>query len=100
MELIDAIYGRRAVRDFTPQEVSRATIEELIDAAIHAPTALDEQPWVFAVIQGKGLLKDYSDRAKAHFLATFNPGNDPHAMRRDQLMDARYNLFYLSLIHI
>jgi len=94
MELIDAIYGRRAVRDYTPQEVSRATIEELIDAAVHAPTALDEQPWVFAVIQGQGLLQDYSDRAKAHFLATFNPGNDPHAMRRDQLMDARYNLFY------
>ena len=94
MELIDAIYGRRAVRDYTPQEVSKATIAELIDAAIQAPTALDEQSWIFAVIQGKGMLQDYSDRAKAHFLATFNPGNDPHSMRRDLLMDPKFNIFY------
>jgi nitroreductase len=94
MELIDAIYGRRAVRDYTSQTVPRATIDELIDAAVQAPTALDEQPWVFAVIQGKGLLEDYSDRAKTHFLATFNPGNDPHSMRRDLLMDPGFNLFY------
>ena len=94
MELIQAIYGRRAVRDYTTQEVSQATIAELIDAAIQAPTALDEQPWIFAVIQGKGILEDYSDHAKAHFLATFNPGNDPHSMRRDQLMDPRFNIFY------
>ena len=94
MELIDAIYSRRAVRDYKDREVYRATIEMLIDAAVQAPTALDEQPWVFAVIQGKGLLQDYSDRAKTHFLATFNPGSDPHSMRRDLLMNPSFNLFY------
>jgi nitroreductase len=94
MELIEAIYGRRAVRDYTPQEVSKATVAELVDAAIQAPTALDEQAWIFAVIQGGAILADYSDRAKAHFLATFNPGNDPHSMRRDLLMDPKFNLFY------
>ncbi len=94
MELIDAIYGRRAVRDYTDQAVDRSVIDALIDAAVQAPTALDEQPWVFAVIQGKGLLQDYSDRAKTHFLATFNPGSDPHSMRRDLLMNPGFNLFY------
>ncbi|MFZ1055549.1 MAG: nitroreductase [Opitutaceae bacterium] len=96
MELMDAIYGRRAVRDYTERRVPRSLLHELIDAAIQAPTALGEQPWVFAVIEGKGLLQDYSDRAKAHFLATFNPGNDPHSLKRDQLLDPAYNLFYTA----
>ena len=81
----------------TPRKKSaRAKIDELIDAAVQAPTALDEQPWVFAIVQGKGILQDYSDRAKSHFLATFNPGSDPHSMRRDVLMDPSFNLFYNS----
>ena len=94
MELFDAIYGRRAVRDYTDQVVARSTITELIDAAIQSPTALDEQSWVFAVIEGKGRLLDYSDRAKAHFLATFNPGNDPHSLHRDLLFNPKFNIFY------
>ena len=94
MELIEAIYGRRAVRDYSDRKVSHSLLHELIDAAIQAPTALDEQPWVFAVIEGKELLHDYSDRAKSHFLATFTPGNDPHSLRREMLRDPGFNLFY------
>jgi nitroreductase len=94
MELKEAIYSRRAVRDYTDRKVSRSTIHELVDAAIQAPTALDEQPWVFAVIEGKALLRDYSDRAKAHFLATFTPGDDPHSLQRNMLCDPEFNLFY------
>ena len=35
MEVIDAIYKRRAVRSYLDQPVDTATIEALIDAAIH-----------------------------------------------------------------
>ena len=94
MELLEAIYGRRAVRDYADRKVSHSILHELIDAAIQAPSALDEQPWVFAVIEGKGLLSDYSDRAKAYFLETFNSGRDPHSLQRDKLREPDFNLFY------
>jgi nitroreductase len=94
MEIMDAIYHRRAVRDYTEQMVERPILDQLVDAAIQAPSALDEEAWFFAVIQGRRRLRDYSDRAKMHFRATFAPGDDPQAMKHDVLADPQFNIFY------
>jgi len=45
MELIEAIYGRRATRAFTAEPVDRSVLEFLVEAAIQAPSAINEQPW-------------------------------------------------------
>ena len=94
MELFDAIYGRRAVHAFTDDDVASSVLDSLIDAAIQAPSALNSQPWQFLVIRGRGVLADHSERAKAHYLATFSPGRDPHAIRHDMLNQPGFNLFY------
>lgn len=60
----DAIYGRRAVRSFTPEPVTEATVQRLLDAGVHAPTAMHLEPWAFVVIQDRAALRRYSDRAK------------------------------------
>ena len=60
-----AIYRRRTVRSYAPARVEKATIEQLLDAAVRAPTALYQEPWAFAVIQDEEHLRRYSDRAKA-----------------------------------
>jgi nitroreductase len=41
-ELDAAIFGRRSVREFTSQPVASETIRALIDAAVHAPNAVDK----------------------------------------------------------
>ena len=64
LSALDAIFTRRSCRAFTGQRVDAATVRSLLDAAVQAPTALHEEPWLFAVIQDRGLLKKYSDRAK------------------------------------
>ncbi len=94
MELIKAIYQRRSCRDFTPAPVPHPLLMDLLRAAVQAPSGMDAQPWSFAVIEGPSRLKDYSDRAKMHFLRVFDPGRDPHAMHREPLADPKYNLFY------
>jgi nitroreductase len=93
MELIEAIYQRRAIRDYTPAKVATSTLNELLDAAIQAPSAMNHQPWAFAVFQGRPRLLDYSVRAKAHFLATVLAPFGFHE-RGDTLTDATYNIFY------
>jgi nitroreductase len=93
MELIEAIYERRAVRDYTDAQVAASTLNGLIDAAVQAPSAMNQQPWAFAVFQGKARLKDFSHRAKAHFLAKELPHWGFHE-RGDTLTDAAYNIFY------
>lgn len=64
MDVLHAIQERRAVRDFSDEPVSEETVRELLDAAIEAPSAVNEQPWAFVIIQDKDELKRLSDAAK------------------------------------
>jgi len=93
MELTEAIYHRRAVRHYTDAKVPDSVIQQLIEASVQAPSSLNDQPWIFAVFQGRERLRNYSDRAKAHFLATELPAFGCHE-RGDKLTDPRFNLFY------
>jgi nitroreductase len=93
MEVLRAIYQRRATRHFTDAEVTGAMVGELIRAAAQAPSALNQQPWAFAVLHGRKRLAEYSERAKAHLLRTSDPafGLDP---RVDQYANPRINIFH------
>lgn len=44
IDLKEAIYTRRAVREFTDAPVDEAILRQLIDAAIQAPSAVNAQP--------------------------------------------------------
>ena len=68
MELLRAITSRRAVRSYEPRHVGEEDVRALLRAAVQAPSAMNEQPWLFAVVQDRARLKSYSDRAKALLL--------------------------------
>jgi nitroreductase len=93
MNLKDAVYDRRAVRAYKPEPVDEATIRLLIDAAIQAPSAMNEQPWSFTVVRDRALLDRISTQAKAHMLATTPVGLLSHHFK-DVLSDPRFNIFY------
>ena len=56
MDALEAILTRRSIRKFLPKAVSRAEIEELLQAAMAAPSAGNAQPWLFLVITDKDQL--------------------------------------------
>jgi len=68
MDLKEAIYTRRAVRNFTAEPVDEATLCRLIDAAVQAPSAVNQQPWSFSVVRDKTVLDQISSEAKAHMV--------------------------------
>jgi nitroreductase len=92
MKELQAIYERRAVRDYASLAVPHAKIIELLHAAVQAPSAVNEQPWAFAVFQDKERLKSFSDRAKAHLAATLGP-EAPETLRQ-MVDDPQFNIFY------
>jgi nitroreductase len=65
LSALDAIYGRRSVRSYTLETLEPSTVRALLDAAVQAPTAMLEQPWVFVVVQDRYLLRRLSDHVKA-----------------------------------
>lgn len=50
---IEALKSRRSIRTYTSQPVERSVIEEIVDCARLAPTAMNDQPWDFVVITGR-----------------------------------------------
>lgn len=71
---MESIKDRRSIRKYTPQELDRQIIDEIIKAAILAPSAKNRQPWKFLVYMGetksslldemeKGLLREKDGEA-------------------------------------
>lgn len=58
METLDAIKTRRSIRKFKPQLISREIIKELLEAAMFAPSAGNEQPWQFVVLDDRKILDE------------------------------------------
>jgi nitroreductase len=50
---IEAMQTRRSIRTYTGEPVERKIVEEIVDCARLAPTAMNDQPWDFVVITGK-----------------------------------------------
>jgi len=93
MELMEAIYRRQAVRNYTDRPVEKTAVMELLNAAARAPSAANQQPWAFAVISGRKQLAQYSERAKWFMLATLPKSLALH-VRSDLLSHSEYNVFH------
>lgn len=53
---IDPILRRRSIRRYTQQEVEKAKLVLLLQAAMAAPSACNSQPWEFVVVTDKTIL--------------------------------------------
>lgn len=56
MDAMEAILTRRSIRKYTESAVPGDLIEEILEAAMAAPSAGNEQPWHFVVINKRELL--------------------------------------------
>jgi len=58
MEAIEAILSRRSIRQYTTQPVGEEVINELLAAAMSAPSASNQQPWHFVTITDHKILNE------------------------------------------
>jgi nitroreductase len=87
MDFMQAIYSRRAVREFTAESVDEKTLGQLIDAAIQAPSAVNEQPWLFSVVLNMELLSRISHEAKTHMVKTTPAGLLSHSRHFQEILN-------------
>src|SRR5674476_1327648 len=80
--LSEAINGSCSVRAYAPEKIDQSTLQELLAAAVRAPTAMHTEPWQFVIIQDTSRLKRLSDRVKAA-LATDATHLHPDHSNRD-----------------
>lgn len=63
-DVLKTIKSRRSVREYSPEQLSQEHLDLIIEAGIYAPSAINEQPWHFTVIQNQELLSRINDTVK------------------------------------
>jgi nitroreductase len=58
MDTLDAIRTRRSIRRYLDRPVPEELIQKLLAAAMHAPSARNQQPWRFIVIDDRAVLAE------------------------------------------
>ncbi|MBN1170166.1 nitroreductase family protein [Candidatus Micrarchaeota archaeon] len=53
MDALEAIMSRKSVRKFSGKMVSDSEIKKILEAAMAAPSARNQQPWHFIVVKDK-----------------------------------------------
>ncbi|HIX27736.1 MAG TPA: nitroreductase family protein [Candidatus Barnesiella excrementigallinarum] len=61
MSVLDAIYTRTSIRSYTDKAVEPEKIEQILRAGMSAPTARNQQPWAFVVIDDKAVMTQLAD---------------------------------------
>jgi nitroreductase len=74
----EVVCRQRAHRSFTPDPVSDELMTRLLEAATHAPSAENRQPWVFVVVRRD----DLRDAIGRIYLGAWDAGAREHSVGR------------------
>lgn len=63
-ETLQTIKNGRSIRSYLPEQIKDEELALIIGAGIYAPTANNDQPWHFTIIQNREKIKYISDKTK------------------------------------
>ncbi|MCT4509939.1 MAG: nitroreductase family protein [Tepidibacter sp.] len=63
-DIIKNIKERRSIRKFKEEQIKEEEIQTIIEAGIYAPSAHNQQPWHFTVIQNKNIISEMNEESK------------------------------------
>jgi nitroreductase len=91
----ELLQKRRSIRDYEPKAVSLEIINEILKEATLAPSASNNQPCRFIVINCKETIKRLSDESKANLLQDFTQKKTSLSTEYvDRLKNEKFNVFY------
>lgn len=67
-DVLDLLYTRRAIREFTDEAVSNKEIDGMLKAAMAAPSVGDLRPWHFVVVRKRKTLDKLADVHKYAYM--------------------------------
>lgn len=52
---MEILFSRRSIRRYRPEPIPRALLEQVLEAALWAPSAHNRQPWRFCVVESEAV---------------------------------------------
>lgn len=71
---LHAIKERRTTRKFKQEQISKETLNAIIEAGLYAPSAHNQQSWHFTVIQDPTVIKELNHATKKSLLSIPDAG--------------------------
>jgi nitroreductase len=87
-ETLQIIHNRRSIRAYKTEQITDAELQEIMDAAIMAPSAANLQKWHFTVIQNQDLL----DRMVGDIVEAFKKTGNKQLI--DRVSHPAYHTFF------
>lgn len=95
MTFQELLKNRRAIRDFQDKAVPLKIVEEILQEATLAPSASNNQPCRFSIVNCKNTMKALSDESKENLLDDFAKNKTSlNPSYVDVLKDVNFNVFY------
>lgn len=72
-KVLENIKTRRSIRAYTGQQIPDGDLQLILEAAICAPSGMNDQTWHFTAIRNAGVLEELNTRIKAAFARSSDP---------------------------
>jgi nitroreductase len=73
-EALQVIKNRRSIRKFKAEQIPYPDLQEILDCALYAPSAMNQQKWHFTVVQDKDTVNRMVFLIKENILKSGNEG--------------------------
>lgn len=91
----ELLTNRRSVRSYQDKQVPQKLINELITESTLAPSAGNEQPWKYIIVQDKATMRSISDESKKSILARIAGNPEDYAKKYQKMLENEsFNIFY------
>lgn len=91
----ELLVTRRSVREFEKRNVPLLITEEIIKESCCAPSARNEQPWNFIIINSGAMIKRLSDESKRAILEAIEENPDSTMKHYEAVLrDQDFNVFW------
>jgi nitroreductase len=86
-ETLNVIRNRRSHRGYKPDALKEEDVKAIVEAAVYAPSARNQQLWRFTVVQQPAMLKKMMDVVRYNFANSELPF-------KDRANDPEFNVYY------
>jgi nitroreductase len=95
MTFEELLKNRRSIRQYQDKSVPMGIINGIINDSILAPSARNEQPWKFIIVNNRGLIRRISDESKKNILARIALNQNDYAKKYEKMLsNEAFDIFY------
>lgn len=95
MTFSEVLLKRRSIRKYLEKPVEIDVLRDIIQESTLAPSAGNEQPWKFLIVQNPAVLHKISDECKQNLLARISANPNDYAKKYEHMLqNESFSIFY------